>query len=94
MPPPKEAPASSKSVEELLAARCFGTAIEVLEQKIQEQPQNFDLWLKLAEAHGRYCGDLKRAEKILGQMKNSFAFSTEQIQAATRRLGEWRAATK
>jgi len=94
LPPPKEAPASSKSVEELLAARCFGTAIEVLEQKIQEQPQNFDLWLKLAEAHGRYCGDLKRAEKILGQMKNSFAFSTEQIQAATRRLGEWRAATK
>jgi len=93
-PTPKEVSAQPESVEELLAAKCFGTAIEVLEQKIQAQPRDFDLWLKLAESHGRYCGDLKRAEKIIEQMKNSFAFSAEQIQAATSRLGEWRAAGK
>jgi predicted Zn-dependent protease len=93
-PPPEKVPAPPESVDELLAAKCFGTAIEVLEQKIQEQPQDFDLWLKLAEAHGRYCGNIKRAEKIVEQMKNSFAFDAGQIQAATSRLGEWRAAKK
>jgi hypothetical protein len=93
-PPPKLASAPPESVDELLAAKYFGTAIEVLEQKIKEQPQDFDLWLKLAEVHASNCGDIKRAEKIIEQMKNSFAFDAGQIQAATRRLGEWRAARK
>ena len=86
-PPPEEIPAPPESVDDLLALKYFGTAIEVLEQKIKEQPQDFDLWMKLAEAHGWHCGDIKRAEKIVEQMENSFAFDAGQIQAATRQIG-------
>ena len=40
--PLEEIPAPPESIDELLAARYFGTAIEVLEGKINEQPQDFD----------------------------------------------------
>ena len=70
----------------------FGTAIEVLEEKIEKQPQDFDLWMKLAETHCRYCGNPNRAEKIIQRMEKDFAFGPEQIQSAKTRLTEWRAA--
>lgn len=93
-PPPEAIPAPPESVEELLALGYFGTAIEVLEEKIRERPQDFDLRMKLAEAHGRYCGHIKRAEKVVEQMENSFAFDAGQIQAAKGKLVEWRLAKK
>lgn len=93
-PPPEKIPAPPESVEELLALGYFGTAIEVLEKKAREQPQDFDLWLKLAEAHGRYCGHIKMAEKIVEEMENSFAFDAGQIQTAKDKLAGWRAAKK
>jgi tetratricopeptide (TPR) repeat protein len=79
-----------ESIDELLAGRYFGTAIEILERKIKEQPADFDSWLKLAETHGRYCGNISRAEKIVRQIENNPAFSLEQIQLAGTKLAEWR----
>ena len=93
-PLPEEVPAPPESIDELLAAKYFGTVIEILEGKIQEQPQDFDLWLKLVEVQASHCGNLKRAEKIVEQMEKSFAFSAGQIQTAKDKLAGWRAAKK
>jgi hypothetical protein len=81
-----------ESIDELVAHRYFGTAIETLERKIKEQPQAFDLWLKLAEVHGQHCGNAKRAKKIVQQIEANSGFSPEQIQLARTRLNEWREA--
>ena len=91
----KSAPAAEalpESVDELLACGYLGTAIEILERKIEEQPKDFDLWLKLAEAHGLHSGNLRRAGKIVQQIESNHGFSTEQIQIAKARLEEWREA--
>ena len=79
-----------ESIDELLAQGYSGTAIEILEQKIKEQPGDFDLWLKLAEAKGRYLGDYRAAEKIVHKMERDGGFSAEQIQTAKTKLAEWR----
>jgi len=86
------AEALPESLVELLAKGYFGTAIEILEQKIKEHPADFDLWLKLAETHARHCGNIKRAEKIIRQIETNSAFSPEQIQLAGTKLAEWREA--
>ena len=91
----KSAPAAEvlpESVDELLACGYLGTATEILERKIKEQPKDFDLWLKLAEAHGLHSGNLQRAGKIVQQIEASRDFSAEQIQMAKARLEEWREA--
>ena len=91
----KSAPAAEvlpESVDELLAGGYLGTAIEILERKIKERPGDFDLWLKLAEAHGRHSGNFQRAGKILRQIESNRGFSAEQIQMAKARLKEWREA--
>ena len=91
--PKKEAvEVQPESIDELVAHRYFGTAIEMLEQKIKEQPQDFNLWLKLAEVQGQHCGNVKRAEKIIQQIEANAAFRPEQIQLARTRLDEWREA--
>jgi hypothetical protein len=79
-----------ESIDELVAHRYFGTAIELLEQKIKEQPLDFDSWLKLAGLHGQHCANVKRAEKIIQQIEANAAFRPEQIQLARTRLDEWR----
>jgi tetratricopeptide (TPR) repeat protein len=91
----KSAPAAEvlpESVDELLACGYLGTATEILERKIKEQPKDFDLWLKLAEAHGLHSGNLQRAEKIVLKIEADPGFSPEQIQIAKARLEEWREA--
>jgi tetratricopeptide (TPR) repeat protein len=78
-----------ESVDELLACGYQGTAIEILERKVKEQPQDFDSWLKLAEAHGLYSGNLQRAGKIVEKIEGNRDFSAEQIQVAKVKLKEW-----
>jgi hypothetical protein len=79
------------SVDELLAGGSLGTAIEMLEAQIRLQPGDFDLRLKLAEAHGRYCGNMDRAEKIIREIEAA-GFSPAQVQRAQSRLQAWRSA--
>ncbi len=79
------------SVAELLSAGRLGTAIEILESKLERQPQDFNSWLQLAEAHACYCGSLERAAKILARLETNPAFSPEQIRQAKAKLQEWRA---
>lgn len=85
-------PAQPESIDELLAQGYFGTAIEILEQKIKEQPQDFDLRLTLAEVYARHCGDDVRAKKIVQQIEASTTFSPEQKLSAWPKLEEWRKA--
>ena len=79
-----------ESVDELLAGGFYGTAIERLEAQITAQPADFAGWLKLAEAHGRFSGNLHRAERIVRQIEANPIFSPEQQLAAKARLKEWR----
>jgi thioredoxin-like negative regulator of GroEL len=87
-----KAVALPESVDELLACGYLGTAIEVLERKVNEQPQDFDLSLKLAEAHGLHSSNVRRAEKIVQSMESSNHFSAAQIEIAKVKLKEWHAA--
>ncbi len=91
----KSAPAAEvlpESVDELLACGYLGTAIEILERKLKEQPKDFDLWLKLAEAHGLHSGNLQRAEKMIQKIETERSFSPDQIKIARTKLQEWREA--
>jgi thioredoxin-like negative regulator of GroEL len=81
-----------ESVEQLLERGYFGTAIEVLEQKLKEQPQDFDAWIQLAGTYGLKCGNLDRAKKIIDKVAANPAFNLDQIQLARAKLKEWREA--
>ena len=89
-PRTNETTAPPESLDELLAQGFFGTAIEILEDKIKEQPQDFDLRMKLAEVHALNCGNFQRAEKIIQQLPRDGNFSLEQIHSAKVKLREWR----
>ena len=92
---PKRAPEIEvlpESVDELLACGYLGTAIEILERKVKEQPNDFDSWLKLAEAHGLYSANIPRAEKMIQKIELNGSFSAKQIQIAKVKLKEWREA--
>jgi hypothetical protein len=87
---PEKVEVQPESIDELLAHRHFGTAVEILERKTAEQPQDFDLWLKFAEVYAVHCRNVGRAEKIVQQMVANPGFSFEQTQLAKARLKEWR----
>ncbi|HVU26573.1 MAG TPA: tetratricopeptide repeat protein [Verrucomicrobiae bacterium] len=89
-PRPQETVAETlpESVEELLAQGYFGTAIEVLEQKIESQPEDFDLRVKLIEIYAVHFNDFPSVEKILRQMEAFF--TPAQIESARAKLRELR----
>jgi thioredoxin-like negative regulator of GroEL len=89
-PDPAAVSPRAVSVAELLADGRFGTAIEILEAQIQLQPDDFDLRLKLAEAYGRYCGNVDHAEKIVREIETTAGFSPAQVQQARNQLQAWR----
>lgn len=80
----------AESVEELLSQKFFGSAIELLEEKITAHPQDFELRLKLAGVHAVHCNNFQRAQKIISQMEVNF--SPQQVELAQAKLKEWRAA--
>jgi hypothetical protein len=57
-----------------------------------EQPDDFDSWLKLAEAHGLHSGNHHKAVKLVHQLEAGQRFTAEQIQSARTKLAEWRQA--
>ena len=91
-PRPEKVAAPPESIDELLAQGYLGTVIEILEQKIEEQPRDFDLRIKLAEVYSQHCCDVDRAGKIVRQIETNPGFTPEQIQNARTKLGEWRKA--
>jgi Tfp pilus assembly protein FimV len=91
-PKPEKVAAPPESIDALLAQGYFGTAIEILEQKIEEQPQDLDLRLKLAEVYLRHCGDVHQAGKTVREIETSPGFIPEQMQNARTKLEEWRKA--
>jgi tetratricopeptide (TPR) repeat protein len=78
------------SLEEMLEQGFYGSAIELLEEKIKAQPRDLDLRLKLAEIHALHCNNLPRAEKIVKLLGAEKLFSGEQVAAAEIKLKEWR----
>jgi hypothetical protein len=84
------APAKPRSLEELLADKAYGSAVETLEQCVGEQPGDFASWLKLAEVHALCCHNLPRAEKIVRQMEAEGRLTEEQTVVARGKLKEWR----
>jgi hypothetical protein len=82
---------AAESVDDMLAQGYLGTAIEILERDAKANPQDFELQMKLAEAHGVHCGNLSRAGKIVERLEADPAFGPEQIQQAKAKLKEWKA---
>lgn len=78
------------SIDELLASGHIATAIEKLEERVDEEPSDFDAWMKLAEAYAVCCGDVKRAGKIIDRLAENPAFTPEQHQTARTQLVEWK----
>ena len=85
-------PAKTESVDELLAQGFFGTAIEMLEEQSKARPQDFEIFLKLAEVHAVHCKNFQRAGKIIRQMETGANFSPQQVDLAQAKLKEWRLA--
>ena len=81
-----------ESVDELLAQRHFGSAIERLEENIRTPPGDFELRLKLAEIFARHCDDWSGAGKVIRQLEAEKVFSAEQLAVAAGKLKEWREA--
>ena len=77
-------------VEKLLLERRLGTVVELLQQQAEAQPENFDVWLRYAEAYGHHCGDVFAAEKIIQWMERSRNFKKAQLKKAHARLKKWR----
>lgn len=86
----EESDPNDLSIDELLEAGHLGTAIERLETQIKEHPADFDLRLRLAEAHGLYCCNISRASDIVTKIQTDPAFSPAQARKAQARLLEWR----
>lgn len=84
------AEALPESVDELLAAGYLGTAIEMVEREVQEQPNNFDAQLRLAGIHALNSHDIHRAEKIIKKIEMNQVFSPEQVEMAKAKLAAWR----
>lgn len=79
-----------ESIDELLAQCYSGTAIEILGQQIAEKPGDFELRLKLLEAHAVYLGNPGSARKLLSRMENDKLFTPAQIEMARTSLERWR----
>jgi tetratricopeptide (TPR) repeat protein len=80
-----------QSVEELIADKSFGSAIEILERQILKHPKDFGLRLKLAEVHAAHCDNVLRAGKVLQQAAAELSLTEPQAALATVKLKEWRA---
>ncbi|HLX67994.1 MAG TPA: tetratricopeptide repeat protein [Verrucomicrobiae bacterium] len=80
------------SIDELLKNGQLATAIEYLENALKEQPQDAELWLKLAEAHSVYCADPAQASKVIRRMAATSRFTPEELESARTKLNEWQAA--
>jgi hypothetical protein len=93
-PEPEPEPPLPESIDELLAQGHVGTAVERLEQKVSEQPQDFDLRMRLAGIHAELCGSLINAEVVIKKIEENSTFSPEQIRTAKVRLAEWRKAAQ
>ena len=82
------------TVDNLIAQRSLGTAVELLEEQIQTRPDDFTLRMKLAEVHAVHCKNLRRAENIIQQLRGTGTFTPQQTARAQAQLKEWRAASE
>ena len=91
-----EPPADVKNLspDELIAKRRFATAIDVLKARLQDHPDDFEAWLKLAEVNGRHCGSMQQVENIIKLVAGDPRFRPDQVQLLRARLEEWRAEWK
>jgi hypothetical protein len=84
-----EAHPTPETIEEMLAEGYYGTAVEVIRNKIYADPRDFELRMKLLEIQAVYCRNLHDAKKLIRQMAADPSFKKEQIDSATLKLREW-----
>ena len=82
-------PVVKDDVDALLRNGNLGTAVELLEQRIKEEPKSFERWIKLADAHANFCHNPHGAIKIIREMERSSNFTPEQIGQAQSLLKKW-----
>ena len=87
---PEETAAEPKSLEEALAQGSLGTAVEMLEKRIKENPADFTARIQLMELQVKRCNNFPRAEKMLKELENSGRFTPQQTNEARARLRQWR----
>lgn len=92
--PSRAAEAPEISINELLKSGQLATAIEHLENALKEQPQDAEIWLKLAEAYAVYCADAGKAAKVIRQMEATSMFTAEEMQSVRASLKEWQMARR
>ncbi|HEX9047079.1 MAG TPA: hypothetical protein VF988_08625 [Verrucomicrobiae bacterium] len=77
------------SIDALVAAGFFGSAVDTLEQQMALHPRDFELRLKLLEIQAIHCRDWQRAENVIRQMERE-QFPPLQLQTARDQLAGWR----
>jgi predicted Zn-dependent protease len=82
------------SIDELLKSGQLATAIDHLENALKDQPQDAELWVKLAEAHSVYCADPTQAAKVIRRMAATSRFTPEELESARAKFNEWQAARR
>lgn len=88
--PERTGETASESVDELIAQRRFATAITALKNRLREEPDDFETWMKLAEVNGRYCGSFQQVENIIRLLAAEPQIQPEQVELLRTRLQEWR----
>jgi hypothetical protein len=78
-----------ETIEEMLAEGYYGTAVEVVRNKINAAPHDFELRMKLLEIQAVYCKNLHDAKKLIRQIAVEPGFTKQQIDSATLKLREW-----
>jgi predicted Zn-dependent protease len=86
---PETAPAPRESIATLIKQKRYGTATEVAQQHVEEQPEDFAGHLQLAELYARYGNNFTQAKKIIYRLRTNPAFSEQQFQLALDKLDGW-----
>lgn len=78
--------AASDAIEQLIESRCYGTAIEKLEEQIRSQPNDFKPRLQLLKIY-HTIGNAKQTDRVRFQIETHKEFSAEQKEEAHKIVG-------
>jgi hypothetical protein len=82
---PNRAETVSDTIDALVESRCYGTAIERLEEQIKLKPDEFALRLQLLNVY-TIIGNRKQVDRVLHQIEFHPDFSAEQKEKARQSL--------
>jgi hypothetical protein len=89
VPPPPKAESEFCAIENLIETRCYGTAIERLEQQIKLRPDEFKVRLQLLKVYSTIA-NRTQVERVLRQIEFHKHFSAEQKLEASQTISPTR----